>query len=102
MLGGALARNPPRWLDDSPSGPGDTPLRASTSTARTGNLHLPDHLLSAVNESVARRSRRTAVEAGLARHGAEPGPAAGAGDPSRGAAAPAPGRPVEHAHRRFG
>src|ERR671933_2808336 len=35
------ARNasPPRWLGDSPSGPGDTPLRAGTSTARTGNLH---------------------------------------------------------------
>ena len=57
FLGGALARYPPRWLDDSPSGPGDTPLRASTSTARTGNLHLPDHLLSAVNSIVTRRSR---------------------------------------------
>src|SRR5262249_58083211 len=56
--GGAHARYPPRWLGDSPSGLGDTPLRASTSTARTGNLHLPDHLLSAVNPIVARRSRR--------------------------------------------
>ena len=27
--------SPPRWLGDSPSGPGDTPLRAGTSTART-------------------------------------------------------------------
>src|SRR5215475_10221594 len=57
-FGGAHARYPPRWLGDSPSGLGDTPLRASTSTARTGNLHLPDHLLSAVNSIVARRSRR--------------------------------------------
>ena len=46
-VSGAYA-SPPRWLGDSPSGPGDTPLRAGTSTARTGNLHLPDHLLSAL------------------------------------------------------
>ena len=57
--GGAYA-SPPRWLDDSPSGPGDTPLRAGTSAARrTGNLHLPDHLLSALRRRIAARSRRT-------------------------------------------
>ena len=58
LVGGALARYPLRWLGDSPSGPGDTPLRAGTSTARTGNLHLPDHLLSAVSPIVPSRSRR--------------------------------------------
>ena len=47
-ISGACA-SPPRWLGDSPSGPGDAPLRAGTSAARrTGNLHLPDHLLSAL------------------------------------------------------
>src|SRR5437868_530609 len=47
-MSAARCANPPRWLGDSPSGLGDTSLRASTSTARTGRLHLPDHLLSAV------------------------------------------------------
>src|SRR5262249_42565073 len=63
VTGGACA-SPPRWLGDSPSGPGDAPLRAGTSAARTRNLHLPDHLLSALRNTIAARSRRTAGNRG--------------------------------------
>ena len=63
LVSAARCARPPRWLGDSPSGHGDTSLRASTSTARTGNLHLPDHLLSAVSSTLAARSRRHRVNA---------------------------------------
>src|SRR4051794_16879816 len=78
--GGACA-SPPRWLGDSPSGLGDAPLRAGTSTARTGNLHLPDHLLSAVARTVAIRSRRTRGKRRKSRsyHDASPAPRSGRG-----------------------
>src|SRR5207244_10866856 len=34
-----VTRRPLRWLGDSPLGPGDTPLPAGTSTARTVGNH---------------------------------------------------------------